>query len=265
MGSARSMLMLFSRAARGSMAKAAAYRGDFIVGLVVALLFEFLTPLATILIYRSSAMTGFPGWKMEEVLVLQAVFLISRGIAFPLFFGLVWVVFESVREGRFELILLRPRSPLLVALSQGLDMPGFVRLLGGLALLLWSAGRMGGIQARSILPFLLMLGLSALTLFSCALFMAGSLFVWVGNSRVSELLDSILLFAQYPGSIFSSGLQLVLAAVVPVSMVALFPAEVLLGRPDALVLPGIGASLAFFALGLGFWNFMRGKYAGAGG
>jgi ABC-2 type transport system permease protein len=265
LGAARSAILLFSRAARSSMANAAAYRGDFIIGLAVTLLFELLTPLATILIYRSSSMAGFPGWKMEEVLVLQAVFLISRGIAFPLFFGVVWVVFNLVREGRFELILLRPRSPLLVALSQGLDVPGFVRLVGGLVLLLWSAGRLDAIQARAILPFLLMLGLSVLTLFACALFMSGSLFVWVGNSRVSELLDSILLFAQYPGSIFSSGAQLIMAVVVPVSMVALFPAEVLLGRSDALLLPATGACLAFFALGLAFWNHMSGKYTGAGG
>ncbi len=261
----RGLARLWARAFRSSFANQAAYRGDFIMNLVVSLLFEMLTPLATVLAYGATDGAGFPGWTMEEALLIQAVFLVSRGIAFPLFFGIVWVVFNQVREGTFELTLLRPRSPLLVAVTAGVDVSGFGQLAGGLLLLGWTVNRLGAVTPERVLLFLPLLGLSVLTLLGCALFMSGTLFVWIGNSRVLELLDSILIFGRYPGSIFTSGFQFFLAALIPVSMIALFPAEALLGRTNGLLLAGIPASLVFFGLGVVFWNHMCGKYAGGGG
>lgn len=261
----RSLVLLWKRAFRSSFANQAAYRGDFILNLLVSLLFEMLTPLATVLTYGATGGAGFPGWTMEEALLIQAVFLVSRGIAFLLFFGMVWVVLSQVREGTFELTLLRPRSPLLVAITAGVDVSGFGQLAGGLVLLGWTLQRMGAIAPGRIVIFLPLLGLSVLTLLACALFMSGTLFIWIGNSRVMELLDSVLIFGRYPSSIFSSGLQFVLAIVIPVSMIALFPAEALLGRANGLMIPGAFASLIFLGLGVVFWNHMCGKYAGGGG
>ncbi len=260
----RGLATLWGRAFRSSFANQAAYRGDFILNLAVSLLFEMLAPLATILTYASTDGAGFPGWTMEEALLIQAVFLLARGIAFPLFFGIVWVVFNQVREGTFELTLLRPRSPLLVAIAAGVDVSGFGQLAGGLLLFGWIVGKLA-IDATRILLFLPILGLSVLTLLACALFMSGTLFVWIGNARVLELLDSILIFGRYPGSIFSSLFQLSLAVLIPVSMIALFPAEVLLGRTNGLLYLGIPACLAFLGLSVAFWNHMCGKYAGGGG
>ncbi len=43
---------------------------------------------------------------------MQAVFLMSKGVAYPLFGGMVWNTAEMVRSGTFELLLLLPRHPL---------------------------------------------------------------------------------------------------------------------------------------------------------
>jgi ABC-2 type transport system permease protein len=154
---------------------------------------------------------------------------------------------------------------LLVAVTTGVDVSGFGQLGGGLLLLAWTLSRIEGLTPERVLLFLPLLALSVLTLLAFALFMSGTLFVWIGNSRVLELLDSILIFGRYPGSIFSSGFQLFLAVLIPVSMVALFPAEAMLGRTNGLLIPGAFASLVFFGLGVIFWNHMCGKYAGGGG
>ncbi len=102
-------------------------------------------------------------------------------------------------------------------------------------------------------------------LFAFALLMAGSLFVWVGNGRVFEVMESALLFAQYPGSIYGRAFQVVLAVVVPVGMIAFLPAEALLGRAGPLTAASAVASVAFVVAALGVWRAMVRRYASGGG
>ncbi len=102
-------------------------------------------------------------------------------------------------------------------------------------------------------------------LFALALLMAGSLFVWVGNGRVFEVMESVLLFAQYPGSIYGRAVQLALAVILPVGMIAFLPAQALLGRAGPLTLASAGASALFVLLALAFWRAMLRRYASGGG
>lgn len=254
---------LLSQAAKNSFAVRAAYRMDFILSLIVTIVFEAVTPLVTILIYGTGS--SFPGWSMGEALLIQGIFLLSRGIAFPLFFGAVWTVFEQVREGTFELTLLKPRSPLLVVLAQSVDVEGFGRLFGGVALFIFALSRIPAPGILQVLLFLALLGLSILVLFSFVLIMAGSLFVWVGNGRVLEVMESVMIFAQYPGSIYGRVFQLVLAVLVPAAMIAFLPAQALLGRPEPITLAAAPACAAFFLASLALWRAMLRRYAGGGG
>jgi len=228
------------------------------------MLFEMVTPLITVLMYRASG-SGFPGWTMPEALLIQAIFLVSRGIAFPFFFALVWTVHQLVREGNFELVLLKPRSPLLVCMTKSINIQAFGRLLGGIVLLVWVLGRLPPPSFPQYLAFAGLMALSLLVLFGFALMMAATLFVWVGNSRLFELVEALFLFGQYPASIFSGGFQLIITLVLPVAMIAAFPAQALLGKDLSLLLPAIPVCFAFFGLGLVLWRQMIRRYSGAGG
>jgi ABC-2 type transport system permease protein len=258
-----SVIKILGFAAQVSMAERLAYRGDFFLNLLMSVLFEMVTPLVTVLIYRSGS--SFPGWTVGEALLIQAIFLMARGIAFPCFFGIVFTVFDQVRDGSWELTLLKPRSPLLIALARSLDVQGFGRLAAGVALFVYSLGQIAQIGLFQVLLFAALFALSLLVLFSFALIMAGSLFVWVGNGRVYEVMDSILVFSQYPGSIFSQGFQFVLSVLIPASMVAFLPAQALLGRPDPITIVSVPACFAFFGASLLFWREMMKRYTGGGG
>ena len=254
---------LFARAARISFATRAAYRGDFLLSLLVTVLLEAITPMVTVLVYGAGA--RFPGWSMREALLVQGTFMLSRGIAYPCFFGMVWTVFEEVREGTFELTLLRPRSPLLVTLTKSFDVHGIGQLLGGVALFGYAAAGVPRPGLQQVLLFAVLLSLSVLVLFAMALFMAGSLFVWVGNGRVLEVSEAVMLFAQYPGSIYARGFRTLIATGVPVAMIAFLPAQALLARAEPITGVAAVCSLAFTAVALGFWRAMLRRYAGGGG
>lgn len=254
---------LFGRALRVSLATRVAYRGDLVLSLAVTLLLEAVTPMVTVLVYGAGA--RFPGWSIHEALLVQGTFMLARGVAYAAFFGMVWTVFEQVREGTFELTLLQPRSPLLLTLARSLDVQGLGQLAGGAGLFLWAASRLPAPAPGAILLFLGLLVLSIAVLFGVALFMAGSLFVWVGNARVIEVSEAVLLFAQYPGSIYGRSFRLLLATVVPVSVIAFVPASALLGRPEPLSAVAAGSAVVFVGLGLLFWRSMVRRYAGGGG
>jgi ABC-2 type transport system permease protein len=254
---------LLLQAAKVSFASRAAYRGDFLLSLLVTVLFEAVTPLVTVLIYSKNA--SFPGWSMPEALLIQSLFLAARGIAYPAFFGIVWSVFDQVREGSFELTLLKPRPPLVVLLAESFDAPGFGRFIGGAALFCWAASNLPAPGLAPLLLTLVFFCLSILVLFSFALLMAGSLFVFVGNGRVQEVSESIMIFAQYPSTIYGKGLQVALATIVPISMIAVLPAQAFLGRPGPLATVAAPACVLFFCGSLAFWRVMMKRYAGGGG
>jgi ABC-2 type transport system permease protein len=254
---------LFARALRISFATRAAYRGDFLTSLLVTLLLEAVTPLVTILVYGTGA--RFPGWSMHEALLVQGTFLLARGVAYPCFFGMVWTVFEQAREGTFELTLLKPRSALLVTLAQSLDVQGVGQLLGGAALFGWAAAHLPRPGLGAALLFAGLMVLAVLVLFAIALFMAGSLFVWVGNGRVLEVSEAVMLFAQYPGSIYGRAFRVLVSTAVPVAMIAFLPAQALLDRAEPITALAAVSSLAFLGAALLFWRAMLRRYAGGGG
>ncbi len=108
--------------------------------------------------------------------------------------------------------------------------------------------------------------LGAVSVFvSLAFFMSGSCFKWVGNSRVYDIFDSLCAFAMYPTSIFSKGVRVLVTAVIPLALMAFFPASALLGKSlDGLVW-ALVSSLVFLAAGAFFWSRMLRTYTSAGG
>jgi len=240
-----------------------AYRGDVFFSLFVTLLGEAILPMITLLIYKSGA--SFPGWSLEEAMLVQAVFMLAKGIAYPFFYGMVYNTLDRVREGSFDVLLLKPRSALFMTLVTGFSIDGLGRLVGGAALFIFALSGLPMPSAAEWLGFLLLMCLSACVLFASALFMSGMLFRWVGSSRVYEMNDAATSFGRYPLSIYSKPLQFVLSSVVPVAMISYFPAATLLGRSTPGLYGAAAASVIFLAAGLLFWHYMLRTYTSAGG
>jgi ABC-2 type transport system permease protein len=258
-----SNLTVYWIAFKNALAERMAYRADFVLSVLIMLLFELIVPMITLLIYRSGS--SFPGWTMYEALLIQALFLLVKGLAFPFFFGLLWNMFDRVREGTFDLLLIKPRMVLFMAIVTGIDLESFGKLFGGIGLLL---AILPHIPAPSTgqwvqLAILLLLGMSVICSF--ALMLSGTLFQWVGNGRVWEIFDCVTMFGLYPRSIFSKSLQLFLTAVMPIAMIGFFPAAMLLDKPHKGMFISAGICLLFLIISLKFWYLMLRRYTSAGG
>ena len=186
---------------RTKLAAQMAYRGHFFLSVGLLVIGDLLLPLATLLVYRSGA--SFPGWTLHEALLIQGTFALARGIAFPFFFGMISSNLTHVREGTFDLLLLRPRSTLFMAMLTGMEPFDFGRLLSGGVLFGYALTGIPSPSPAEWLGFAALFAASLTVLCAFSLFFSGLLFRWVGSSRVHDIFDAFTSFGMYPGTIFA--------------------------------------------------------------
>lgn len=258
-----SALGVYLQGIKTALASRMAYRGDFIVSMFIMMIVEFAGPVITLIIYNNGA--SFPGWSQYEVLLLQGIFLLSRGISFPFFMGIVWNTISRVREGTFDLLLIRPRSILLMSVATAFDSEDLGKLIGGILIFRIALRHLPPQPLSHWFSFFALFLFSLILMFAFALFMAGLGIVWIGNYRIYDIFMSVMDLGMYPKSIFTKSFQSIVTYIIPVSILASYPASALLGDLDRNVLFALLASVLFLLAGLGFYFKMVGKYASAGG
>ena len=258
-----SHVAVYRQAFQCALASRMAYRVDLFISAAIMLSFEAIVPLVTVLIYRSGS--TFPGWTMHEALMIQAVFLLVKGVAFPFFFGIVWNVMARVREGTFDLLLIQPRSILFLSIATGIDIEDLGKFIGGAAMFIVIFSRIPLPGFWQVCQFLLLFAAALSMFFSFGLILSGLLFKWVGNGRMWEIFNAVTMFGLYPLPIFSKGVQTFLTAVIPIAMMAFFPAAVLLGKPHGGIALSVVMCGLFLAFSLWFWHYMVRHHTSAGG
>jgi ABC-2 type transport system permease protein len=231
--------------------------------MIITLGFNILFPLVTILIYGSGA--RFPGWNFYEVLLVQSVFMLSVGFSCVMFSNVLWATMEHIREGSFEIVLLRPVNPLFFLIATNFDPGSFGLVIGGGVLFAFSLAHTTIVSAAAIPQFLLLFAAGFAVMAGMNMIMAATSFKWVGNSRIPEIFDSIMTFGKYPITIFPGIIRGIATFVIPVSMIGFFPASALLGRLEPGALLAVIPCLLFMLLGIWIYQKMVKLYEGVGG
>jgi len=254
---------IYKICAATAMSRAVTYRLNFILSMLITLCFNLFFPLTTILIYNSGA--SFPGWSFYEVLLIQSIFTLSLGLACVLFSNVLWSTMQYIREGSFEVVLLRPLNPLFFLIASNFDTGSFGLLAGGGVMFGIAIAHTGTVSFASAAQFLFLFtgGFAVMTGFQ--MIIAATSFKWVGNSRLPDILDSILSFGKYPVSIFPQAIKTFASFIIPVGMIGFYPASALLGRLDPAVLISVIPCVLFMFFGIWLYQYMVRLYEGAGG
>jgi ABC-2 type transport system permease protein len=246
-----------------AMARVLTYRLNFVLSMLITLCFNLFFPLTTMLIYRSGA--RFPGWTFYEVLLIQSIFTLSLGLACVLFSNVLWSTMQYIREGSFEVVLLRPLNPLFFLIASNFDTGSFGLLIGGGVMFGIAIAHTGFVSLAAVAQFLLLFTAGFAVMTGFQMIMAATSFKWVGNSRLPDILDSILSFGKYPMSIFPQTIKTLTSFIIPVGMIGFFPASALLGRLEPAVLISVIPCVLFMFLGIWLYQFMVRLYEGVGG
>jgi ABC-2 type transport system permease protein len=246
------------------------YRTSFALDFVGVFVVTFLDFGAILVIFQNVPQLG--GWSVREVALLYGI----SGLAFSLTdcaIGDLDLLARQIRDGSFDLVLIRPRGTLFQLVTAEFQIRRLGRIAQAVAVLAyalvwtdvdWTIGR------ALMLPVAIA---SAAVLFAAVWVAAICIVFWSieGGETANTFTYGGQYFSQYPINVYERWLRRLLAFVIPTAFVAYYPALYLLDKPDPLELPDwlkfcspLVAVAACVVAGV-VWRFAVRHYRSAGG
>ncbi len=248
-------LRLVGQYIRLAIQRAAAYRANFAISIVHALL-NLVTGILGVVVVFGQA-DSVRGWDFASALVVLGIYLIAgavRGLFIGPSLDALAGMDGEVWTGTFDYTLLRPVDLQIHISIRRWEPLALFDLALGIGVLGAALAQMPkSVTAVGVLSFVIMLGVGLVILYAILLaFTAmifkspGFLFTWVFNALIQ--------MARYPLGLYPQWLRLVLTWIVPVGIITTIPAEAMMGHLPletalgAVLLAGVllvGASIFF--------------------
>lgn len=212
------------------------YRLSFALDMTGTFLLSFIDFLAVLVIFHNIPRLG--GWTVHEVAFLYATSSIAFSLC-DLAIGHLDLFPQRIRDGTFDVLLIRPRGTLFQVLAGEVTLRRIGRVgqgiivlvyaLSGLAIA-WNVGRVAMLAAMIA---------SGLLIYGAVWVTGACLAFWTteGGEFTNAFTYGGNFLTQYPINIYSEWARRFLAYVVPMAFVSYFPALYILGKPDPLGLP----------------------------
>ncbi|GLF92630.1 ABC transporter permease [Streptomyces yaizuensis] len=189
-------------------------------------------------------------WTFSDVAFLYALRLLAHAV-WIVPFNQLTSLDTTVREGRFDIYLLRPLNPLIQVITGRVRMNILGDVITGVTLFCFalSAADVDWTVTKALYLVLAVLG-GAAAEGAVVLLVSALSFRFLQTWSAHMLTDNVfLLFGSYPLHIFGTATAWLLTWTVPVAFVAYVPASVLLDRTGDLPVPAV---LAWAAPAIGF-------------
>ena len=229
-------LLLYRRLIGARVRSQLQYRVSFALDTVGMFMTSFLDFVAVLLIFHATPRLG--EWSVHEVALLYGV----SGLAFAfadLVVGHLDLFPQTIRDGSFDLVLLRPRGTLFQVIASDFHLRRVGKVAQSLAILVWAlstnsidwdAGRIAMVPAMVLAGAAIYVAVWVFVI--CIVFWAVE-----GGETANAFTYGGQSLAQYPVDVYGSWLRRLLAYVIPMAFVAYFPALYVLGKADPLGLP----------------------------
>jgi ABC-2 type transport system permease protein len=248
-----------------NIAEEMAYRLNFLLKTIAFVIFDMFGPLLALIIYGISK--GLPGWTFEEFLFLQGTFTLSTGLLHVLFVRFSGRVIEGVRDGRFDIELVKPANPLLLALATSSDLDGLPRTIMGVLISTYALVKMGWIfNLMHLLAYAALIFGAVLFLLSLQIIIAAMAFIFVRTYTLWNIFDILIDIGKNPTTVFGPVGMLLFTFAFPIALAAFYPAAVILGKISIMqTLMVVSIAFAFFGFSVLLWHLGIRKYGSAGG
>ncbi len=238
------------------------FRANFLLRLLGNLLSFGINIIFFQLIYLNVSTIG--GWQLYETLILVGSCQIVNYLH-SAFFGGISRFSDYVEEGTLDLILLKPVDPQFLISTRYINYQSLLSLVFPLALIVYVMGWQGiTLSFLHLILYLLLLICGLLIRYALGfLIMSSSLWV-VRADALYALYDYIASLAQYPLSIYPAVVKVIFTFLIPIIIIANFPALSLLGELDPrFILLSLLVSSFFFFLARGMFLFSLRFYTSA--
>jgi ABC-2 type transport system permease protein len=259
------------------------YRQYWRINLLTTLEYRtnFLLWFAFTIVYHGTAiaalwvmLNNFPsmnGWDFKNMMFLYALWMTSHALN-STFFSTVGEIPQWIRDGEFDRLLVRPLDELFQVISTpGAIFPDELLLALGFLVVAVVANHIA-VSAGFVALTALVIAGGALIDLSIALLISTTAFWFVQVDALRWIVLQLEQeFTRYPLSIYTKGVRLLLAFVIPFGFMNYFPASYFLHKPDnglglplaiGLLTPAIG--VVFLLVAYTCWRFGLQRYQGVG-
>ncbi len=246
------------------------YRTAFVLDFVGVFLVTFLDFLAILVIFHNVPQLG--GWTVQEVALLYGI----SGLAFALaglVVGQLELLSQLIRDGNFDLVLIRPRRSLLQVLASDFHLRRLGRVAQAGVVLVYALVALDITWTPGRIAMVFVAVLAGAAIFAAVWVAAVCIVFWSveGRESVSAVTDAGGFLSQYPIDVYASWLQRLVTVALPMAFVAYYPALYILDKPDPFDLPDwvpfaspvvalVAAVVAAYV-----WRFAVRHYRSAGG
>jgi len=246
------------------------YRASFALDLFGAFLISFLDFLAVLVIFHN--VPRLAEWSVHEVAFLYAASSISFALC-DLAMGHLDDFPKKIRDGNFDLLLVRPRGTLFQVIAADLALRRLGKFAQGVVVLGYALSGLHIHWDLGRVAMLVVMVPAGSVVFGSVWVTGACLAFWTteGGEFTNAFTYGGNFLTQYPIDIYSTWARRFLAYLVPMAFVCYFPALYVLDKPDPLGLPSflrfsspLVAALAALVAG-SVWRLAVRHYRSAGG
>ena len=246
------------------------YRASFALDVFGSFWISFIDFLVVLTIFHN--VSRLNTWTVHEVAFLYALSSITFAFT-DLLIGHLDQFPQKIRDGNFDIVLVRPRGTLLQIVASDFATRRFAKALQGAIVLVYALSGLS-IHWTVAREIVLLVSLpSAVVIFGSVWVVGACIAFWTtdGGEFTNAFTYGGTTMAQYPFDVYGAWLRRFLGYFVPLAFVCYFPALYVLGKPDPLGLPRVldflspaVAVVAACVSGL-IWRFAVRHYRSAGG
>ena len=212
------------------------YRTSFALDALGTFAISFIDFLVVLTIFHN--VSRLAGWSVHQVAFLYALSSISFAIT-DMLIGHLDQFPQRIRDGTFDIVLVRPRGSLFQIVSSEFTLRRVARVLQGAIVLVYALSGLD-IDWSPARALVLLVSLpSAVAIFSSIWVVGACIAFWTtdGGEFTNAFTYGGTTMAQYPFDIYASWLRRLLGFVIPLAFVCYFPALYILDKRDSLGLP----------------------------
>ncbi len=229
-------LVLYLRLIRARVRAQLQYRASFALDVLGMFLISFLDFVGILVLFTNVPRLG--SWTVSEVALLYAMSTLAFSLT-DLAIGHLDYLPRLIRDGNFDLILIRPRGTLFQVIAADFQLRRLGKTAQAMVVLGYAISTLP-IEWTGARALVLVAGIATGTLIFTSVWIAAiCIAFWTVDAQetANAFTYGGQTLAQFPIDIYDRWLRRFLAYVVPLAFVAYFPALFILGKADPLGFP----------------------------
>lgn len=239
------------------------YRIDCIVGIFSQLIVQLVSLIFIFIVFENTE--NIAGWNFNQILLLFGITKIPIGIAGYCFDALYDIGKKYIRNGDFDIILLRPVHPLLSIIGASREFVAIGDFVIGLIITIYMLIQLSiPITALLIIKIIFFSIVGAFIIGAINTIFSISSFWTYRSNEVIWSFYRMYTFTEYPITIYNKFIRILITVILPFAFVAYYPTMAYLGFNTYMLYLSPVVAIVLWIIAIKLWNWALKKYRSTG-